>query len=429
MNIWNQVLEKIQERIDKQSYDTWFDPVIFISYIEDTIHLQVPNEKFKAWMEKKYNGLISETLVEIGYPTVKLNIFHPEKEEDEVDEPKVKNDVTVYNPKYTFNTFVVGHSNQFAHAAAKAVAEAPSKVYNPLFIYGGVGLGKTHLLHAIASHIQENNKNMKILYISSETFVNDLISSIRHENTKPFRERYRNNDILLVDDIQFLAGKERTQEEFFHTFNALYNAQKQIILSSDRPPREIPTLEERLTSRFEMGLLADIQPPEFETKLAILERKAELEGVTLQEDVSQFIASRVKSNIRELEGCLVRIIAYSSLTAKQITLEFVKEVLKDIWRDEEKPVTAEEIMKTVADYYKIKVKDLKAKDNRREIALPRQIAIYLTKKLTTLSLPEIGRRFGGKHHSTIIHSINKIEQMRKEETNFNNIINNLMQFF
>jgi len=428
MNIWNQVLEKIQERVDKQSYDTWFEPVVFISYIDDTIHLQVPNDKFKSWIEKKYNGLIAETLKELGYFSLKINIFRPEKEGEaapiEVEKPDA-----CYNPKYTFDTFVVGQSNQFAHAAARAVAEAPSKVYNPLFIYGGVGLGKTHLLHAIASYIGRHNKNLKVLYISSETFVNELIGSIRHENTIPFRERYRNNDILLVDDIQFLAGKERTQEEFFHTFNALYNAQKQIILSSDRPPREIPTLEERLTSRFEMGLLADIQPPEFETKIAILTRKAEIEGVRLQDDVSQFIASRVKSNIRELEGCLVRIIAYSSLTAKPITLEFVKEVLKDIWRDEDKPVTAEEIMKTVADYYKIKVKDLKAKDNRREIALPRQIAIYLTKKLTNLSLPEIGRRFGGKHHSTVIHSINKIDQMRKDETNFNNIINNLMQFF
>lgn len=428
MNIWNQVLEKIQERVDKQSYDTWFEPVVFISYMNDTVHLQVPNDKFKNWLEKKYNGLITETLHELGYPSLKINIFRKEKENKPEPEEIEKPDAG-YNPKYTFDTFVVGQSNQFAHAAARAVAEAPSKVYNPLFIYGGVGLGKTHLLHAIASYIGKHNKKMRVLYISSETFVNELIGSIRHENTIPFRERYRNNDILLVDDIQFLAGKERTQEEFFHTFNALYNAQKQIILSSDRPPREIPTLEERLTSRFEMGLLADIQPPELETKIAILARKAEIEGVNLQDDVSQFIASRVKSNIRELEGCLVRIIAYSSLTAKPITLEFVKDVLKDIWRDEDKPVTAEEIMKTVADYYKIKVKDLKAKDNRREIALPRQIAIYMTKKLTTLSLPEIGRRFGGKHHSTVIHSINKIEQMRKEETNFNNIINNLMQFF
>jgi chromosomal replication initiator protein len=428
MNIWNQVLEKIQERVDKQSYDTWFEPVVFISYMDDTVHLQVPNDKFKNWLEKKYNGLLAETLREIGYPTLKINIFRQEKEDKEAPTEVEKPDAG-YNPKYTFDTFVVGQSNQFAHAAARAVAEAPSKVYNPLFIYGGVGLGKTHLLHAIASYIGKHNNKLKVLYISSETFVNELIGSIRHENTIPFRDRYRNNDILLVDDIQFLAGKERTQEEFFHTFNALYNAQKQIILSSDRPPREIPTLEERLTSRFEMGLLADIQPPEFETKIAILTRKAEIEGVRLQDDVSQFIASRVKSNIRELEGCLVRIIAYSSLTAKPITLEFVKEVLKDIWRDEDKPVTAEEIMKTVADYYKIKVKDLKAKDNRREIALPRQIAIYMTKKLTTLSLPEIGRRFGGKHHSTVIHSINKIEQMRKEEMNFNNIINNLMQFF
>jgi len=428
MNIWNQVLEKIQERVDKQSYDTWFEPVVFISYIDDTIHLQVPNDKFKNWLEKKYNGLLAETLQELGYPSLKINIFRHEKENKAAPIEEEKPDAG-YNPKYTFDTFVVGHSNQFAHAAARAVAEAPSKVYNPLFIYGGVGLGKTHLLHAIASYIGKHNKNLRVLYISSETFVNELIGSIRHENTIPFRERYRNNDILLVDDIQFLAGKERTQEEFFHTFNALYNAQKQIILSSDRPPREIPTLEERLTSRFEMGLLADIQPPEFETKIAILTRKAEIEGVILQNDVSQFIASRVKSNIRELEGCLVRIIAYSSLTAKPITLEFVKEVLKDIWRDEDKPVTAEEIMKTVADYYKIKVKDLKAKDNRREITLPRQIAIYLTKKLTNLSLPEIGRRFGGKHHSTVIHSINKIDRMRKDEINFNNIINNLMQFF
>lgn len=434
MNMWNQVLESISEKVDKHSFETWFEPIMFTAFEDDTIYLKVPNDKFKNWLEKKYQPLVIEALTEQGFPGLKLKIFHME-ESGKKEIGKKKNSSKInkknfqYNSKYSFDSFVVGSSNQFAHAAARAVAESPSKTYNPLFLYGGVGLGKTHLLHAIGTFIEEKNPDMNVVYISSETFVNDLISSIRHEKTVPFREKYRSSDVLLVDDIQFLAGKERTQEEFFHTFNALYNNQKQIIISSDSPPREIPTLEERLSSRFEMGLLADIQPPELETKIAILTKKAAAEGLKIEDDISHFIASRVKSNIRELEGCLIRIIAYSSLTNKEITLEFVKEVLKDIWRDEEKPITAEEIMRTVSDYYKVRVKDLKAKDNRREIALPRHVAIYLTKELTSLSLPEIGRRFGGKHHSTIIHSIKKIDRMRQEETNFNSTINNLMQFF
>jgi len=428
LNIWSQILSKVEEKIDKHSFDMWFEPIIFVSFIEDKIHLKVPNEKFKNWMDKKYTPIIYEVLNELGYENVSVNLFYQKKEKPKKASKK-DDDRTGYNPQYNFERFVVGPSNQFAHAAARAVAESPSKIYNPLFIYGGVGLGKTHLLNAIACYVDKNDQELNVLYVSSETFVNDLISSIRHDNTNPFRERYRSKDILLVDDIQFLAGKERTQEEFFHTFNALYNSQKQIIISSDRPPREIPTLEERLTSRFEMGLIADIQPPELETKIAILKKKADEEKITLEDDITHFIASRVKSNVRELEGCLIRIIAYSSLTNRDISLDFVKEVLKDIWRDEEKPITAEEIMKTVSEYFKIRLKDLKARDNRREIAIPRHIAIYLTKRLTNMSLPEIGRKFGGKHHSTIIHSINKVEEMRKEDTNFNNTVNNLMQFF
>ncbi len=434
MNIWSQILNTVSEKIDKHTYETWFEPIVFITLEEDgTILLRVPNEQFKNWVEKKYVSIIESTLEEMGHKGYSIKFFNSdetiEKPKKKQAKPKKAESKTKYNPRYSFESFVVGFSNQFAHAAARAVAESPSKIYNPLFIYGGVGLGKTHLLHAIGKYIEENMTDLNVVYISSETFVNDLISSIRHENTVPFRERYRTSDVLLVDDIQFLAGKERTQEEFFHTFNTLYNNQKQIIISSDSPPREIPTLEERLTSRFEMGLLADIQPPELETKIAILEKKAEVEGLELEDEITHFIASRVKSNIRELEGCLIRIMAYSSLTGKEITMDFVKEVLKDIWRDDEKPVTPEEVMKIVANYYKIRVKDLKAKDNRREIALPRQVAMFLTKEFTNLSLPEIGRKFGGKHHSTVIHSIKKVEKMRMEETNFNNDINNLRQFF
>jgi chromosomal replication initiator protein len=333
------------------------------------------------------------------------------------------------NPRYTFDTFIVGPSNQFAHAACRAVAEAPSRSYNPLFIYGGVGLGKTHLMHAVGQFVLQHDRNLKLTYISSERFMNEMINAVRYDRILDFRERYRSVDVLLVDDIQFVSGKEGTQTEFFHTFNALYDAQKQIVLSSDRPPHEIPALEERLRSRFEWGLIADIQSPDLETKVAILKRKAEAEAVPLPDSVAMYIAGRIKSNIRELEGSLIRLIAYASLTGREISLELTQEVLKNVIDQDDKAVTIDTIQKFVSDYYQLKVTELKSKNNSKSVALPRQIAMYLCKTLTHASLPEIGRSFGGKHHSTVIHSINKVEDLRKKDPDFNSLIANFLESF
>ena len=333
------------------------------------------------------------------------------------------------NLRYTFDTFIVGSSNQFAHAACRAVAEAPSRSYNPLFIYGGVGLGKTHLMHAVGQYVLQHDRNLKLTYISSERFMNEMINAVRYDRVLDFRERYRSVDVLLVDDIQFLAGKEGTQTEFFHTFNALYDSQKQIVLSSDCPPREIPALEERLRSRFEWGLTADIQSPDLETKVAILKRKAETEAVPLPDNVAMYIAGKIKSNIRELEGSLIRLIAYASLTGQEITLQLTQEVLKNILDHEVKAVTIEIIQKFVADYYNLKMVDLKSRNNAKSVSKPRQIAMYLCKSLTHASLPEIGRSFGGKHHSTVIHSIRKVEDLRKKDSDFNTQIHNFLEGF
>jgi chromosomal replication initiator protein len=333
------------------------------------------------------------------------------------------------NPRYTFDTFIVGPSNQFAHAASRAVAEAPSRSYNPLFIYGGVGLGKTHLMHAIGHYILANSRGMKLTYISSERFMNEMINAVRYDKVLDFRERYRSVDILLVDDIQFLAGKEGTQTEFFHTFNSLYDSQKQIVISSDCPPHEIPALEERLRSRFEWGLIADIQLPDLETKVAILKRKAEAEAVPLGDDVAIYIAGKIKSNIRELEGSLIRLIAYASLTGREISLALAQEVLKKVLGHEEKAVTIDQIQKFVSDFYQLKFGDLKSRNNAKSVSMPRQIAMYLCKALTNASLPEIGKSFGGKHHSTVIHSIRKIEELRKRDPDFNSQINSFVESF
>ena len=333
------------------------------------------------------------------------------------------------NPRYTFDTFIVGSSNQFAHAASRAVAEAPSRSYNPLFIYGGVGLGKTHLMHAIGHYVLRHDQSLKLTYISSERFMNEMINAVRFDRVLDFRERYRSVDVLLVDDIQFLAGKEGTQTEFFHTFNALYDSQKQIVLSSDRPPHEIPALEERLRSRFEWGLIADIQSPDLETKIAILKKKAETEAVPLPDDVAIYIAGKIKSNIRELEGSLIRLIAYASLTGAEISLPLAQEVLKNILDHEEKAVTIEIIQKFVADYYNLKLAELKSRNNSKSVAMPRQIAMYLCKSLTHASLPEIGRSFGGKHHSTVIHSIRKVEDLRKKDQTFNSLMGTFIEGF
>jgi chromosomal replication initiator protein len=330
------------------------------------------------------------------------------------------------NQKYTFETFVVGSCNQFAHAASLAVADAPSKTYNPLYIYGGVGLGKTHLMCAIGHRVKEANRHLRLCYISAEKFMNELINAIRYDKTITFREKYRSIDVLLIDDIQFIAGKERTQEEFFHTFNALYDGQKQIVISSDCPPREIPTLEERLHSRFEWGLIADIQPPDLETKVAILRKKAESEKLGLPDNVALFIASKIKSNIRELEGSLVRLTALSSLRGESISLSLAQEAIKNIIEEEDRSVTIEVIQKVVADNYNLRVADLKSKSNARNIAVPRQVAMYLCKVLTKASLPEIGREFGGKHHTTVLHSINKISSLFEQKGSFHRLINSLI---
>jgi chromosomal replication initiator protein len=330
------------------------------------------------------------------------------------------------NQKYTFDTFVVGSCNQFAHAASQAVSESPAKTYNPLYVYGGVGLGKTHLMHAIGHAIKNRNRHLRLTYISSEKFMNELINAIRYDKTLNFREKYRSIDILLMDDIQFLAGKERTQEEFFHTFNALYDAQKQIVISSDCPPREIPTLEERLHSRFEWGLIADIQPPDLETKVAILKRKAEIEKIDLPDNVALFIASKIKSNIRELEGSLVRLVAYASLKGRELDVDLAQEVLKNIIEEDDRTVTIEVIQKIVAEHYGLRVTELKSKNNSRSVAVPRQVAMYLCKYLTKASLPEIGREFGGKHHTTVMHSVNKITDLYERDADFHRLINSLI---
>ncbi len=333
---------------------------------------------------------------------------------------------TMLNPKYTFDSFVIGNSNRFAHAASLAVAESPAKAYNPLFIYGGVGLGKTHLMHAIGHYILNNNPKSQVVYVSSEKFTNELINSIKDDKNVEFRNKYRNIDILLVDDIQFIAGKERTQEEFFHTFNALYEANKQIIISSDRPPKEIPTLEDRLRSRFEWGLIADIQAPDFETRMAILKKKADVEKLNIPNEVMVYIATKIKSNIRELEGALIRIVAFSSLTNKEISVDLASEALKDIISSKQtRQVTIDIIQEVVANYYNLKIEDLKSARRTRNIAFPRQIAMYLSRKLTDMSLPKIGEEFGGRDHTTVIHAYEKISNNLKKDESLQNAINEL----
>jgi chromosomal replication initiator protein len=333
------------------------------------------------------------------------------------------------NAKYTFEKYVVGSCNQFAHAAAKATAEAPGATYNPLFIYGGVGLGKTHLMHSIGNSIKMRSPHMRVAYITSERFMNELINAIRFNKTQSFRDKYRSIDVLLMDDVQFMAGKERTQEEFFHTFNTLHNGQKQIVVSSDCPPREIPTLEERLHSRFEWGLIADLEPPDLETKVAILKRKADMDGIDLDDEIAIYIASKVKSNVRELEGSLVRLVAISSMKGVPISKTLAQESMKNILQAERPAgLTMEHIVRVVASHYRMTPEDIKAKSNARGVALPRQVAMYLCKRLTRHSFPEIGREFGGKHHTTVMHSVEKIDTLQKEDRVFHKQVNELIDF-
>lgn len=430
VNLWDDVLLRVEGKVNPHSFGTWFRPTQFRDLQGSALQVWVPNPQFREWLTRNYLGVIAEALEELGRADVKVS-FLSEPDRAVAAEPSTEAPAgsTSMNPKYTFESFVVGSSNQFAHAAARAVAEIPSKSYNPLFLYGGVGLGKTHLMHAIGHYIQARNRHLNLLYISADRFINEMINAIRFDRLPAFRQKYRSIDVLLVDDIQFIAGKDRTQEEFFHIFNALHDSQKQIVISSDCPPRQIPTLEERLHSRFEWGLIADIQPPDIETKVAILRKKAEAERVEIPENVALFIASKVRTNIRELEGSLIRLIAYASLTGRDIDLGLAQEVLRDLLQTEDKPITVEMIQKLVADHYNVKLADLKAKNNSKSVAEPRQIAMYLTKTLTNSSLPEIGKVFGGKHHSTVIHSVRKIDTMRKRDPEFDRLINSFVQAF
>jgi chromosomal replication initiator protein len=441
-NIWDAVLGRIETKVNRHSFYTWFKPTGFLAERPDSIRVRVPNALFRDWLTKHYSAVLDEALREVDRGGSVVEFVTDEAiaaapEQAPPPEPLIEPDVEEVEsdaaqpglgPRYSFDTFIVGPSNQFAHAACRAVAEAPSRSYNPLFIYGGVGLGKTHLMHAIGHYVL-TNANLKLTYISSERFMNEMINALRYDRVLEFRERYRSVDVLLVDDVQFLAGKEGTQTEFFHTFNALYDAQKQIVISSDCPPHEIPSLEERLRSRFEWGLIADIQPPDIETKVAILKKKAETEGIPLPDNVAIYIAGKIKSNIRELEGSLIRLIAYASLTGREISLPLAQDVLRNVLQNDDRAITIEIIQKFVSEYYQLKLGELKSRNNSKSIAMPRQIAMYLCKNLTAASLPEIGKSFGGKHHSTVIHSIRKIEDLRQRDGDFNSLINNFMESF
>ncbi len=439
-SIWDQVLSRIESKVGSHSFHTWFKPTAMLADDGRRVSVRVPNLLFTEWLPKHYSVVLAEALRDVGRANAEL-VFIPEEAKTVAappsalpqavrDEPIATQVVVTpvgLNPRYTFDTFIVGPSNQFAHAACRAVAEAPSRSYNPLFIYGGVGLGKTHLMHAIGQYVLQHHRDYKLTYISSERFMNEMINAVRYDRILDFRERYRSVDVLLVDDIQFVSGKEGTQNEFFHTFNALHDAQKQIVISSDRPPHEIPALEERLRSRFEWGLIADIQPPDIETRIAILKKKAETEVVPLPDSVAMYIASRIKSNIRELEGSLIRLIAYASLTGRGLTLDLAQDVLRNVLDHDEKAITIEQIQKFVAEYYQLKLADLKSRNNSKSIAMPRQVAMYLCKQLTHASLPEIGRSFGGKHHSTVIHSIKKVEELRKKDPEFDTLMTTLQE--
>lgn len=416
--IWDKVLQSLRSEIGFTSFEVWFSNVKFESFKNNQFLIRLPDLLTKQWIESRYLPLLREKLsLYIGQPTsIKFIIDEEQTTETEVS----------LNPKYTFDSFVVGNSNRFAHAASFAVSESPSKSYNPLFIYGGVGLGKTHLMQAIGHNILNKNQSFNVLYASSEQFTNDLINSIRDDKTSEFRNKYRSIDILLIDDIQFLAGKERTQEEFFHTFNALYEANKQLVISSDRPPREIPTLEDRLRSRFEWGLITDIQPPDLETRIAILRKKAQSDNIEIPNEVTLYIAHNIQSNIRELEGALNRVIATASFTNRTINLDNAYEALKDILpTPHPKKITIDMIQETVAEYFSITVKDLNSKRRTRQLAFPRQIAMYLTRELTEASLSQIGESFGGRDHTTALHGCEKISREAIEDPVLKKIINDL----
>jgi chromosomal replication initiator protein len=449
-NPWVRILDALEKKINRHSYDTWLKPTRYSHASNGILFVRVPTAEFRH-VGDKYADLIQEAVdnLELGFQDVKFVTA----EDDPSNTPIRHNGglsmansgtqtssvtgmplsqsrfdwdgAAQLNPRYTFDAFVIGSGNQFAHAACQAVAERPSKAYNPLFLYGGVGMGKTHLMQAIGHEIKRRSPHAAICYLSSEKFTNEMINSLRYDKMISFRDKFRGVDVLLVDDIQFLAQKERTQEEFFHTFNALHESMKQIVIASDRPPKELPEIEDRLRSRFEWGLIADIQPPDLETKVAILQKKAEQEKVTLPTDVALFIASNIRSNVRELEGALIRLVAHSSLIGAEITLPYTQQVLKNFIDSQARKVTIESIQKAVAEQFGLRLVEIKAKNNSRSIVYPRQIAMYLAKHLTEASLPEIGRQFGGKHHTTVLHSVDKIEGVRKGDKDLNRLLNKL----
>ncbi|MGB6876624.1 MAG: chromosomal replication initiator protein DnaA [Candidatus Acidiferrales bacterium] len=430
MNSWDKILQHMERRVNAHSFSTWFRPTRLEAAESDRLLIRVPTPIFRKRLTQTYGDLLQAVLAEVGMATTRLDFICAENEVASTVPAQAKLDFDSsnhqLNPRYTFETFVVGSSNQFAHAAALAVAEQPSRSYNPLFLYGGVGLGKTHLMHAIGHLIKRRNPAARLTYVSAEKFTNEVIAAVRFDRMSAFRDRFRTMDILLVDDIQFIAGKERTHEEFFHTFNALYEQQKQIVISSDCPPKEISAIEERLRSRFEWGLIADIQLPDLETKIAILQKKAESEQARLADDVAEFIARSIKSNIRELEGALIRLLAYASLTGIELSVATAQQVLKNLIDTQEKKVSIEQIQRRVGEHFGLRGQDLKVRSNSKAIAFPRQVAMYLVKQLTSASLPEIGRQFGDKHHTTVLHSIHKIENLRRTDKELNKTINRLL---
>ncbi len=426
--LWAATQKKIQEKISKPSFDTWLKETSAQTIKEDTLIISAPNEFTRDWLEGQYTKLITETLYEVTGARLKAKFIIPENIQQEENDSlpakqvqKAENNnqapKTMLNPKYVFDSFVIGAGNRFAHAASLAVAEAPANAYNPLFIYGGVGLGKTHLMHAIGHYVQENNPDANVLYLTSEKFTNEFINAIMDNKAVNFRNKYRNVDVLLIDDIQFLAGKEQTQEEFFHTFNTLHEESKQIIISSDRPPKEIPTLEDRLRSRFEWGLITDITPPDLETRIAILNKKAKAEGLDIPNEVMLYIANQIDTNIRELEGALIRVVAYSSLVNQDIDAPLAADALKDIIPSSKpRVITIPAIQEIVGEKYNVKLEDFVAKKRTKSIAFPRQIAMYLSRQMTDLSLPKIGEEFGGRDHTTVIHAHDKITKMLESDT-------------
>jgi len=432
MNTWDLIKRQLESRLSADTYQNWVSKTEFSHIQDNKLCVAVPNEETRDWMDSEYSSLVNSMLREMGVGLSGVVYeLQAAVQNGKVAETLLRDDGleaprTQLNPKFTFDNFVVGSCNQFAHAAAQSVATSPSKRYNPLFIYSGVGMGKTHLMHAVGRALMDNYAGMRIIYTSSERFMNEMITCIRLDRMARFHSFYRSADVLLVDDIHVLGGKERTQEEFFHTFNELYDHQKQIVISSDSTPKEIPGLVERLRSRFEWGLMVDMQPPDLETKMAILDKKAESEGVRLPEDVRIFMATKTKSNVRELEGGLVKLMAYSSLTGEPINMHMAQQVLKHLVHSQDRRVTIDSIQRVVAEQFVLKQSQLKEKSNTRAIAYPRQVAMYLVKELTSSSLPEIGRAFGGKHHTTVLHSINKIEKLRHADPDLNRLLHRLI---